>query len=67
MTAGHSCIVFLIFLAKRFNTAYYLVLDTGEWSGGETSNWLTFVRCGGNAPNCRTPGRPQQLLTAVGG
>ena len=28
---------FLIFLAKRFNTAYYLVLNTGDWSGGETS------------------------------
>jgi len=36
MTAGHGCIALLIFLAKRFNTAYYLVLDTGEWSGGET-------------------------------
>ena len=28
---------FLIFLAKRFNTAYDLLLITGDWSGGETS------------------------------
>jgi hypothetical protein len=28
---------FLILLAKRFNTAYYLLLITGNWSGGETS------------------------------
>ena len=34
----------LIFLAKRFNTAYYLLLNTGDWSGGETSGWLTFVK-----------------------
>jgi hypothetical protein len=42
MTGGHGCIVFLIFLAKRFNTAYYLVLDTGIWSGGE-NQWLVDV------------------------
>ncbi len=39
----------LILLAKRFNTAYYLLLNTGEWSGGETSKWLTFVGCGGKS------------------
>ena len=27
----------LILLANRFNTPYYLWLNTGEWSGGETS------------------------------
>jgi len=27
----------LILLAKRFNSAYYLLLNTGERSGGETS------------------------------
>jgi len=37
MTDGHTYDCFLIFLAKRFNTAYYLVLNTGDWSGGETS------------------------------
>jgi hypothetical protein len=46
---------FLIFLAKRFNSAYDLLLNTGLWSGGESSGWLTFVGCGGNAPKCRTP------------
>jgi hypothetical protein len=29
VTVGHSCDSFLIFVAKRFNTAYDLVLDTG--------------------------------------
>jgi hypothetical protein len=38
---------FLILLANRFNSAYYLLLDTGNWSGGETSIWLTFVECSG--------------------
>jgi hypothetical protein len=28
----------LIFLANRFNTAYDLLLNTGNWSGGETSS-----------------------------
>jgi hypothetical protein len=28
----------LILLAKRFNTAYDLLLNTGLWSGGETSS-----------------------------
>jgi hypothetical protein len=28
---------FLILLANRFNSAYYLLLNTGKWSGGETS------------------------------
>jgi hypothetical protein len=28
---------FLISLANRFNSAYYLLLNTGKWSGGETS------------------------------
>jgi len=28
---------FLILLAKRFNSAYYLLLDTGKASGGEAS------------------------------
>src|SRR5215831_13284891 len=50
----------LILLAKRFNTAYDLLLNTGVWSGGETSSGLMFVRCGGNAPNCRTPKFPRQ-------
>jgi len=27
---------FLILLAKRFNADYYLLLDAGSWSGGET-------------------------------
>ena len=56
----------LIFLAKRFNTAYDLLLITGDWSGGETSKWLTFVRCGGNAPNCRTPKFPAEPAPADG-
>jgi hypothetical protein len=30
------CDFFLISLAKRFNTAYYLLLNTAKWSGGET-------------------------------
>ena len=25
-----------ILVANRFNSAYYLVLNTGNWSGGET-------------------------------
>ena len=33
-----SCYVsFLILLAKRFNNAYYLLLDTGKCSGGNAS------------------------------
>ena len=56
----------LIFLAKRFNTAYDLLLITGDWSGGETSKWLTFVRCGGNVPNCRTPKFPAEPAPADG-
>jgi hypothetical protein len=28
--------LFLIFLAKRFNADYYLLLNAGDWSGGET-------------------------------
>jgi hypothetical protein len=36
---------FLILLAKRFNSAYYLLLDTGKASGGEASKvWLTLSR-----------------------
>jgi hypothetical protein len=31
---------FLIPLANRFNSAYYLLLNTGKWSGGETRNRL---------------------------
>jgi hypothetical protein len=31
------CDLFLIVLANRFNSAYYLLLNTGKWSGGETS------------------------------
>src|SRR6516162_7481254 len=59
MTHGHSFDSCLISLAKRFNTAYYLLLNTGDLiSGGETRGWLTFVGCGGNAPNCRTPEVP---------
>jgi hypothetical protein len=34
---------FLIYLANRFNSAYYLLLIAGEWSGGETSGWLTLL------------------------
>jgi hypothetical protein len=37
MTAGHPYDSFLILLANRFNSAYYLLLNTGEWSGGEAS------------------------------
>jgi hypothetical protein len=33
----------LIFVANRFNRPYYLGLNTGEWSGGETKKWLTVV------------------------
>jgi hypothetical protein len=35
----------LILLANRFNSAYYLLLITGKWSGGETSKasgWTFF-------------------------
>ena len=38
--------LFLIVLANRFNSAYYLLLITGMWSGGETSTRLKFVGCG---------------------
>jgi len=37
---------FLILLANRFNSPYYLLLNAGEWSGGETSSgcrWLGVV------------------------
>jgi hypothetical protein len=34
---------FLIYLANRFNCAYYLLLIAGKWSGGETSGWLTLL------------------------
>jgi hypothetical protein len=34
---------FFNFVANRFNRPYYLGLNTGEWSGGETKKWLTFV------------------------
>lgn len=59
-----SCFVFfLIFVAKRFNTAYYLLLDAGDSSGAEISKWLTFVACSGNErQNCRTP----EVLAATG-
>ena len=40
---------FLIFVAKRFNTAYDLLLIPDSWSGGETSSWLTFVGCSGKS------------------
>lgn len=43
MTAGHVKQASLIFLAKRFNTAYDLLLDAGNWSGGETSEWLRLL------------------------
>lgn len=37
---------FLIYVAKRFNTAYYLLRNAGRWSGGETRSgcrWLGVV------------------------
>jgi hypothetical protein len=33
---------FLILLANRFNSAYYLLLNTGKWSGGETSKAIGY-------------------------
>src|SRR5215475_12724493 len=66
MTSGHVSEPFLIFLAKRFNTAYDLLLITGDWSGGETSKWLTFVRCGGNRQIVGPRSSPQRQLPAGG-
>jgi len=43
MTQSHDKLRALIFLAKRFNTAYYLLLNAGDWSGGETRGWLTLL------------------------
>jgi hypothetical protein len=37
----------LIFVANRFNTPYYLGLNTGEWSGGETNKVVDVCGCGG--------------------
>jgi len=45
----------LILLANRFNSAYYLVLNTGNHSGIETSKQEKVVGCGWNAQNCRAP------------
>ena len=42
-------------LANHFNSAYYLLLITGNWSGGETSKGLTLLGCGRKAPKCRAP------------
>jgi len=55
---GSYFVYFLISLAKRFNSAYYLLLNAGRWSGGETSKLVTFVGCGGIEPNRRTPTVP---------
>jgi hypothetical protein len=46
---------FLILLANRFNSAYYLLLNTGDWSGGETSSGCRLLGVVENAPNCRAP------------
>jgi len=34
---GSCCDFFQIVVANRFNSAYDLRLNTGKWSGGETS------------------------------
>ena len=46
----------LISLAKRFNTAYDLLLNTGQSFGVESDGLVDVVGCGGNKrQNCRTP------------
>jgi hypothetical protein len=58
----------LILLANRFNSAYYLLLNTGKWSGGETSKRLTSLL--GVVETRQIVGLrkfPQRMHTAVGG
>jgi len=58
---------FLISLANRFNTAYYRLLNTGKWSGGETSKHrLTFSWVWWKRAKCRAPKFTQRTHAAVG-